>query len=381
MPRPHCLRSAATRRLSLLFATLLGVATWPLLAATATPPPTPPTASPPAVALPELTIRPAEIEEGDVGIDVVRFEVELATPQAKAVSVRYATQDGSAVARSGDYDAIADVLTLDPGQTVATVDVTIHGDTDGEPDEVFYLALSEPVGVTLAAPRVVGMIRDDDGTAPGVGPEISIRDATVAEGNSGRPELRFELNLSNAAARIVTVKYDTADGRATAGEDYRAASGELRFPVGTTSLVLPLLAIGDLETEGDEDFVVQLADPVGGSLGRDKAYGLILDDDGSGGVSLEGVGNSDRVGRPGGMVVLQVRLRNAAGEPVAGTTINWHLDGTGTLLDGPATATDSLGIGTQRLELGPNAGRSAVSAVGPDRDQVVVFQVGVSSPP
>src|SRR5262249_6126434 len=149
---------------------------------------------------------------------------------------------------------------------------------------------------------------------PGAGPSLSIEDAQVGEGDSGRRPLPFTVRLSTASARPVTVDFTTVDGSATAGEDYVAVSGQLRFPPGTTGRVITVPVIGDTVQEGDEDFTVQLSNPVGAVLAQDTARGLILDDDGRGNAALDLVGSPERRARPGQVVVLQVRVKGAGGD-------------------------------------------------------------------
>ncbi|MGE0363392.1 MAG: Calx-beta domain-containing protein, partial [Vicinamibacterales bacterium] len=60
-------------------------------------------------------------------------------------------------------------------------------------------------------------------------PLLTITDATVTEGNAGSVAATFTVSLSAASTDPVTVDYATANGTATAGSDYTAASGTLTF--------------------------------------------------------------------------------------------------------------------------------------------------------
>ena len=57
----------------------------------------------------------------------------------------------------------------------------------------------------------------------------------------------------------MTVKYATADGTATAGSDYNAASGTLTFAAGETSKTVTVAVRGDTLVEGAETFRVVLS--------------------------------------------------------------------------------------------------------------------------
>jgi hypothetical protein len=318
---------------------------------------------PAAPVLPALSVTGFSIAEGDSGTTTATFVVGLSARSPRAVIVDYATRDGSAIAASGDYTPVAGRLTLDAGATSATIDVQIHGDAVEEPDETFTLRLRNPAGARLTVAEASGEIVDDDGGAgPGAGPELSIRDARASEGDSGRRPVRFTVTLSSPARHEVTVDFTTADGSASAGDDYEATSGQLRLPPGATSRSLAVNVLGDAEVEGDEDFVVELSNPVGAGLGRSSAHGLILDDDGPGAVSLEPLGGLERRAVGGQTVVLQVRVRSAAGEPVAGARVQWSIDGAGDLLDGATTTSDGAGVAGQRVRLRPAAPAGSSSA-------------------
>src|SRR5262249_32478717 len=55
--------------------------------------------------------------------------------------------------------------------------------------------------------------------------QMSVGDASIAEGNSGSQTLAFPVTLAAASPYTVTVSYATADGTAGAGTDYVAANG------------------------------------------------------------------------------------------------------------------------------------------------------------
>ncbi|HZH90615.1 MAG TPA: Calx-beta domain-containing protein [Pyrinomonadaceae bacterium] len=100
-------------------------------------------------------------------------------------------------------------------------------------------------------------------------PNIAINSASVAEPASGTAPMAFTVSLQHAYGAPVSVNYQTADGTATAGTDYTAASGTLTFSPGETlrTVVVDVLADGDA-AETDETFTLQLLEtPVNGYLG------------------------------------------------------------------------------------------------------------------
>lgn len=66
----------------------------------------------------------------------------------EAVSVDYSTLDGTALAGE-DYIAVTGTLTLYLGENYAWIPVEIINDKQQEPDEVFYLTVYNPQGVTF----------------------------------------------------------------------------------------------------------------------------------------------------------------------------------------------------------------------------------------
>jgi hypothetical protein len=111
-------------------------------------------------------------------------------------------------------------------------------------------------------------------------PEISIADDSILEGNIASATASFILTLSYATAQTVTVQYGTADGTATEGSDYLAASGTLTFTPGLTEATVVVGVLGDTEPEDDETFLLNLNDPQFATLTDSQAVGLILDDEG-----------------------------------------------------------------------------------------------------
>ena len=87
------------------------------------------------------------------------------------------------------------------------------------------------------------------------------------------------MTLSYASNVDVTVHYDTANGTATAGSDYTAASGDVIIPAGQTSRTFTVAVIGDRLAEPTETFAVNLSAPTNASIGDGQGIGTILDNE------------------------------------------------------------------------------------------------------
>ena len=112
---------------------------------------------------PALTIGNESVNETD-GAAVVT--VTLAPPAGVAVTVDYATADGTAVAGQ-DYTATSGSLNFAPGETQKTIPVTLLDDTDVEGDETFDVILSNPSGAPIGGGQAMVTIGDDDGIVCG----------------------------------------------------------------------------------------------------------------------------------------------------------------------------------------------------------------------
>src|SRR5437764_5138962 len=98
------------------------------------------------------------------------------------------------------------------GQQTYTFDVTVNGDTNIEPNETFFVNVTNDSGATVAKGQGVGTIQNDDL------PSLSINDVSLNEGNSGTSTFSFIVSLSAAAPTGgVTFDIATADGTARDG--------------------------------------------------------------------------------------------------------------------------------------------------------------------
>ncbi len=246
---------------------------------------------------PVISIADVTMAEGDEGEQFFTFTVTLSVPSYQSVSVSYATQDGTATAADGDYEAAAWVLDFVPGTTANVITIRVYGDRKYEPDEWFFVTLSEPEGGVLNPDKTaaVGTILNDDPL-----PKISIDDVSQAEGHSGSSAFVFTVWLSNPSYQTVQVSYLTYDATATAADgDYEPAGGTLVFEPGETEKTITVWVYGDQKIELDETFNVILSDPEGAALEKYVGMGVIVNDDLLGRISGMVYADYDRDGQPG----------------------------------------------------------------------------------
>jgi hypothetical protein len=219
---------------------------------------------------PSLSVNNPLVTEPDSRTRNALFTVTLSAPAAGSVTVDYATADDSATAPA-DYEATSGTLTFAAGETSKQVSVPVKGDLLDEPHETFVLTLSNPSGATLADARGIGTILDND---PPV--SLSVEDVSAAEGSGSAS---FTISLSAESGKVLTVAYATADGSATAPDDYTGAQGTLVFMPGLTSKTVDVALNDDDLVEADETFTLTLANAVNALLGDAQGLGTITDDD------------------------------------------------------------------------------------------------------
>lgn len=110
---------------------------------------------------PALSVSDVTVTEGSSGTKVFAFTISLSAPSSLTISANYTTADGIAVAPA-DYTAKRGTLSFRPGQTSIPVNVVVVSDTIVEPDEAFYLLLSNPVNASIGRGRGIGTIVNDD---------------------------------------------------------------------------------------------------------------------------------------------------------------------------------------------------------------------------
>ena len=106
---------------------------------------------------------------------------------------------------------------------------------------------------------------------------VSVADARVRE--AAGATLDFAVSLSRAAAGPVSVTWATADGSATAGSDYRAGQGKLRFAPGETEKTIPVPVLDDAHDEGEETMQLRLTAASGAAIADGVATGTIENTD------------------------------------------------------------------------------------------------------
>ena len=202
---------------------------------------------------PSVSVDDVSLAEGNAGTSTMTFTLLLDAPAAGGETVDVDTADGTATVASNDYEAVASTVTFGPGDTTATVQVTINGDTAVELNETFTVNLTNPLGLTVGDTQGVGTITNDD-IAPGQS-VVSIADGSVTEGANASTTI----SMTNPAGRTCSVSVTSADGTAVAPGDYDDVQGGTFNLVNVASDVLSLSAVDDDLVEGPEAYTLTIA--------------------------------------------------------------------------------------------------------------------------
>jgi hypothetical protein len=109
-----------------------------------------------------VSIADKTTKEGNAGFTPMSFTVSLSAPAPGAVTVNWATADGTATAPA-DYTAANGIVSFAAGESTKTVTVQVVGDAVQETHETFFVNLSSPSGAAIGDGQAKGLILNDDG--------------------------------------------------------------------------------------------------------------------------------------------------------------------------------------------------------------------------
>ena len=225
--------------------------------------------------LPALSINDINVAEGDAGETYAVFTVTLSAASGYTVTAAYATSDGTA--NGADYiGTAAGLVTFAPGQLTRTVSIPLRTDRVAEPDETFFVTLSNPTRAVIARAQGTATIDDEDGDPPGI--RFTQAEYRLDEGVLGEPFVT--VTRTGDISQPAAVDYATVDGTAGERRDYTTALGRLSFAAGEQTKNIFVLVTDDRFVEGAETFQVVLSNATGATLGADSTTTItVLDND------------------------------------------------------------------------------------------------------
>ena len=117
------------------------------------------------------------VTEGNSGTTNATFTVTLSAASTQTVTVQYSTQNNTATAPADYTAATNQTLTFSPGTTSKPLTIAVVGDTLVEPDETFFVNLSNPTNATISVAQARGTITNDDSAG-------TVKDIVVVSGQT-----------------------------------------------------------------------------------------------------------------------------------------------------------------------------------------------------
>lgn len=233
-----------------------------------------------------LSISDMSMCEGNSGSTTFSVTAKL-TGTTGPFTFLWVTGGGGTASSTSDYTPTSFTGSMSgaDGET-ATFDIQVNGDTDVEPDETFFVYISDVAGSgelpTYGDEMATATILDDDGSACGGGggqsATLSINDVSLNEGNSGTTNFDFTVTRSGAPLPF-NVKVDTANSTlsnpepAKPGDDYVTKSETLMFGSADTTKTFRVVVNGDTDDEDNEQFLVKLSNVQGAGVQINDAQG------------------------------------------------------------------------------------------------------------
>ncbi|MEQ1816047.1 MAG: Calx-beta domain-containing protein, partial [Nitrosomonas sp.] len=213
------------------------------------------------------------------------FVITLDRPSTSAVTMNYATQNGTAVA-GADFVTKTGSLSFAPGETAKTVKVTVTNDAAFENAEAFNLVLSAITNATTLDGIGTATIFEND-AAPIGNSRISVDDVVVDESQT-YADFLVRLDAPNTAA--VTVNYATSANTAAFNSDYLHLTGSLMFAPGEMVKTVRVSLLGGTTAEVVESFQLVLSSPSGNATIVDgSALATIIDNDAPSGTPVASI--------------------------------------------------------------------------------------------
>ena len=182
-------------------------------------------------------------------------------PTTAAVSVDYATSDGTATA-GADYSSRTGTIIFAAGQANRTFTIPIINDTLDENSETVNLTLSNPTGGAQLGTQNTALLTITDNDTGGT---LQFSAAAYSASETKTPAT-ITVKRSGGSASGVTVDYATSNGTAIGGIDYTESAGTLTFAAGQTSRTFTVPIINDASDDGNRTVLLALFNPTGGAI-------------------------------------------------------------------------------------------------------------------
>jgi uncharacterized delta-60 repeat protein len=198
---------------------------------------------------------------------------------AGTVTVNYSTIDGSAQDVQ-DYIGVAGTLTFASNEVVKTIPIALVNNLGQEPDELFTITLSDPVGATLGPQSTAQVVIFDDDT------DIFFSSAAFGIGEAGTNAV-LTIQRVPETGGAASVEAFASGGTATDTVDYWGGATNIVFTNGQTVAYLYIPIIDDCDNETNETVLVTLANAIGAKVGAQGTATLTITNDDTGAGTIQ----------------------------------------------------------------------------------------------
>ena len=155
---------------------------------------------------------------------------------------------------------------------IGALSLGLAKDSEGSPSFTFDdVDIAWTDGETVS----VQLVRTTEAQAPSAG--VSVADASAGEAPGATLDFRVTLDAVQTSA--VSVRYATSDGTASAGADYVARRGAVRFGAGETAKTVSIEVLDDAHDDTGETMTLTLSAPFGATIADGTATGTIINTD------------------------------------------------------------------------------------------------------
>ncbi len=199
------------------------------------------------------------------------------------------TTGGTATSGTDYAQSATGTVTFGAGNTTTTVTVDPTPDSVYENDETVLITLTAGSGYNVTSPSAAtGTIQNDDAA-----PTLAINDVSHLEGNSGTTSYVFTVTKTGLTEVTASVDFATADGSAVQPGDYTSNGGSLTFLPADVTKQITVVVKGDTVFETNENFAVNLSNPVAATFTDSSGSGTIQNDDAPPTLSINDVSQAE----------------------------------------------------------------------------------------
>lgn len=272
------------------------------------------------------------VTEGNDGTTSLALRIFSSPAAKKAIKItgEFAIAGtGSGFADGDDFNAVPFTATIPKGQASTTVHVTINGDLDVEPDEVFSAIIKSATGAVIDNGTLpVTILNDDQGQGGGL-PKVSFQTSATTVTTEEGASQEFTLKLDEVSEVDVTVTinlatasksdtgFDPATIPADASFDDQSTSMIVTIPAGQLTATFEVPLTDDNITETTEGYKATIVSAIGATpQGKTTQFAAIIDNDAAPDISIDVLTEAQEGNVEPSEVLLNITLSHATDHDV-----------------------------------------------------------------